>query len=74
MGNTDYRIASDSADELTGVLGAVRTFTLTREAPAAARHFAVATMGHWGTEHLADDVALIVTELAANAIRHARWG
>jgi anti-sigma regulatory factor (Ser/Thr protein kinase) len=56
------------------VLGAVRTFTLTREAPAAARHFAVATIGHWGAENLADDVALVVTELAANAVRHARSG
>src|ERR1700676_3569855 len=57
-----------------GVLGAVRTFACTRDAPAAARHFAVATAGHWGAEDLADDVALVVTELAANAIRHARSG
>jgi hypothetical protein len=57
-----------------GVLGAVRTFALTRDAPAAARHFAVATTGHWGAGDLAGDVALVVTELAANAIRHARSG
>jgi anti-sigma regulatory factor (Ser/Thr protein kinase) len=34
----------------------------------------VATTGHWGAEDLADDVALVVTELAANAVRHARSG
>jgi signal transduction histidine kinase len=30
--------------------------------------------GHWGADELADDVALVVTELAANAVRHARSG
>jgi MEDS: MEthanogen/methylotroph, DcmR Sensory domain len=57
-----------------GVLGAVRTFALSRDAPAAARHFAVAATSHWGAENLADDVAIVVTELAANAVRHARSG
>jgi len=57
-----------------GHLGGVRTFALGPDAPAAARHFAVATTNHWGAEDLADDVALVVTELAANAIRHARSG
>jgi hypothetical protein len=51
--------------------GATRTFAFAREAPAAARHFAVATMNAWGAGDLADDVALVVTELAANAIVHA---
>jgi hypothetical protein len=55
-------------------LGAVRTFAFSRDAPAAARHFAVATAGRWGAEDLTDDVALVVTELAANAVRHARSG
>jgi MEDS: MEthanogen/methylotroph, DcmR Sensory domain len=57
-----------------GVLGAVRTYPFSRDAPAAARHFAVATVGHWGAGDLDDDVALVVTELAANAVRHARSG
>src|ERR1700685_558989 len=55
-----------------GVLGALRTFAFTPNAPAAARHFAVATVGRWGAGDLSEDVALVVTELAANAVRHAR--
>ncbi len=52
--------------------GATRTFAFSREAPAAARHFTVATLGAWGAGDLADDAALVVTELAANAVVHAR--
>src|ERR1035438_1702608 len=53
---------------------AVRTFGFSRDAPAAARHFAVVALHRWGIADLADDVALVVTELAANAIRHAQSG
>jgi hypothetical protein len=48
-----------------------RTFAFSREEPAAARHFAVAALNAWGAGDLASDVALVVTELAANAIVHA---
>jgi len=51
--------------------GAERTFAFTRDAPVQARHFAVATLRGWGAADLADDAALVVTELAANAILHA---
>ena len=51
--------------------GTARMFAFSREAPAAARHFTVATLGAWGAGDLADDAALVVTELAANAIVHA---
>jgi anti-sigma regulatory factor (Ser/Thr protein kinase) len=57
-----------------GAQGAVRTFAFSRDAPAAARHFAVGALRRWGIADLADDVALVVTELAANAVRHARSG
>ena len=57
-----------------GAQGAVRTFAFSRDAPAAARHFAVGALRRWGIAGLADDVALVVTELAANAVRHARSG
>jgi MEDS: MEthanogen/methylotroph, DcmR Sensory domain len=56
------------------VPGAVRTYPFSREAPAAARHFAVAALRDWGVADIADDAALVVTELAANAIVHARSG
>jgi len=52
--------------------GTSRPFALSREAPAEARHFAVATLNAWGAGYLAGDVALVVTELAANAFVHAR--
>jgi hypothetical protein len=52
--------------------GATRTFAFSRAAPAAARHFAVATVNAWGAGDLAGDAALVVTELAANAVVHAR--
>ena len=54
--------------------GAVRTFAFSREAPAAARHFAVGALPGLGAADLADDAALVVTELAANAIVHAHSG
>ena len=55
-----------------GRSGTARPFGFSREAPAEARHFAVATLNLWGAGDLAGDVALVVTELAANAIVHAR--
>ena len=51
--------------------GTARMFAFSREAPAAARHLAVATLNAWGAGDLAADAALVVTELAANAIVHA---
>jgi anti-sigma regulatory factor (Ser/Thr protein kinase) len=50
---------------------AKRTFAFSTEAPAAARHFAVGTLRRLGAAEQADDVALVVTELAANAVVHA---
>jgi MEDS: MEthanogen/methylotroph, DcmR Sensory domain len=52
----------------------VRTFAFSRDAPAVARHFAVGALRDWGAGDLADDAALVVTELAANAIVHAHSG
>lgn len=54
--------------------GAVRTFGFSRDAPAAARHFAVGLLRDWGAGDIADDAALVVTELAANAVVHAHSG
>jgi hypothetical protein len=54
--------------------GAARAFALSRDAPAAARHFAVAALRRLGAGDLSDDAALVVTELAANAVRHAGSG
>ena len=50
----------------------MRTFAFARDAPAAAGHFTVATLEDRGAGDFADDAALAATELAANAIVHAR--
>jgi hypothetical protein len=54
--------------------GAMRAFAFSRDAPAEARRFAVEAVSRLGASDLADDAALVVTELAANAIIHARCG
>ena len=54
--------------------GATRAFALSGDAPAAARHFAVGAAQRLGAADLSDDAALVVTELAANAVRHAHTG
>jgi hypothetical protein len=53
---------------------ATRAFALSGDAPAAARHFAVDAVRRLGAADLADDTALVVTELAANAVVHAQTG
>jgi DcmR-like sensory protein len=64
-------IVGSSAAVAAGGPATVRTFSFSREAPATARHFAVATLCRWGLADVADAAALVVTELAANAIVHA---
>ena len=48
-----------------------RTFAGTREDTRAARGFALGMLGPWRGEQLAADTALVVTELATNAVLHA---
>ena len=62
------------AQAAPGRPGVMRTFAFSTGAPATARHFAVDALCRWGAANLADDAALVVTELAANAIVHARSG
>jgi hypothetical protein len=51
---------------------AARSFEMTYGAPRAARHFVVETLRSWGYRALVDDAAIVATELAANAVVHAR--
>src|SRR5580704_17665809 len=65
---------SATATRAFGTENATRAFALSGDAPAAARHFAVDAVRRLGAADLADDTALVVTELAANAIVHAQTG
>lgn len=51
---------------------AARSFSRSDRAPRDARHFVVDTLQQWGEAALAYDAAMVVTELATNAVVHAR--
>jgi hypothetical protein len=60
------RRAADTPDE------AARTFAPNGRGPADARRFVADVLAGWDRSDLADDAAVIVTELATNAVLHAR--
>jgi hypothetical protein len=51
-----------------------RAYMRATVSPRTARHFVVETLRRWGDGELAGDAALIATELATNAVVHARSG
>jgi anti-sigma regulatory factor (Ser/Thr protein kinase) len=57
-----------------GLAEQVWTFPAALESARAARHVMTAALEKGGSPHLADDAALVVTELATNAVVHARSG
>ena len=40
----------------------------------AARYFTLATLRRWGTAHSSQDIAIVVSEMVTNALRHALPG
>jgi Histidine kinase-like ATPase domain len=50
---------------------AIRSLAAKPGPARAARDFAVATVQRWGAGGCADDVAIVVSELVTNALRHA---
>jgi anti-sigma regulatory factor (Ser/Thr protein kinase) len=50
----------------------IAPFEATPESATAARRFVVDALAAWGCGELGDDAALVVAELAANAVLHAR--
>lgn len=66
--------ASQAAVAAASVPGAMRAFAFSPDAPAAARHFSVDALRRLGAGDLSDAAALVVTELAANAVLHAHSG
>jgi anti-sigma regulatory factor (Ser/Thr protein kinase) len=53
---------------------ATRSFQAELDSVRAARHFTVGLLARGSDRRLADDAAIVVTELAANAVLHARSG
>jgi anti-sigma regulatory factor (Ser/Thr protein kinase) len=53
------------------LLHATKTFAKGVDAPRAARRFVITTLVEWGDRTLVDDAAVVVTELATNAVVHA---
>jgi anti-sigma regulatory factor (Ser/Thr protein kinase) len=53
---------------------ATRTFGAEAQSVRAARDFAVATLRRWGTAERSQDIAIVVSELLTNALRHALPG
>src|ERR1051325_4613923 len=51
---------------------ATRSFERTLRSPALARRFVSETLRSWRLEYLSDEAVLIVSELATNAVIHAR--
>lgn len=49
---------------------AERTFAGVPACARIARHFAIETLLHWGEGSVAEDAALVVAELAGNAVQH----
>jgi Histidine kinase-like ATPase domain len=60
------------ADALRGGLETARAFPAAREACRAARRFVSETLRRWGAADGAGDAEIVVTELATNAVVHAR--
>jgi anti-sigma regulatory factor (Ser/Thr protein kinase) len=52
----------------------VRFFDRSTDSPRKARQLVREVLGQWGDGELAGDMALVVSELATNAIRHTRDG
>jgi anti-sigma regulatory factor (Ser/Thr protein kinase) len=50
---------------------ATRTLGTTTGSVRAARDFTLATLGQWSVAERSDDIAIVVSELLTNALRHA---
>ncbi|TGN74544.1 ATP-binding protein [Streptomyces bauhiniae] len=58
----------------TGHPGYTETLPRQPESAALARRLARIALSTWSLTHLTDDAALLVSELVANAVRHAQRG
>lgn len=65
-------IGAEAPIAALGGAEAARVFPWDLVAVAASRRFVTETLVGWGLPHVVDDAALIVSELATNAVLHAR--
>ncbi|MFN2613928.1 MAG: MEDS domain-containing protein [Actinomycetota bacterium] len=61
-------------NERSSKLHQTRAFPFSSESPGEARHFVVELLRPWASDELLDDASIIATELATNAIVHAKAG
>ncbi len=71
-----WRPSPDTASTSWARLPRIATRTLGADAGSvrAARDFAIATLHRWGTAERSQDIAIVVSELLTNALRHALPG
>lgn len=55
-----------------GVSEAVRSFPRTRDSARAAREFVTGNLDSWAGDTVVTDAAIVIAELASNAVLHAR--
>jgi anti-sigma regulatory factor (Ser/Thr protein kinase) len=70
----DSAVADDNGPAAIGHfdIAPEHTFENNALAPRAARRFVVDTLQQWGRAELIDDASLVISELATNAVLHAR--
>ncbi len=67
-----YETDAELAAAASAHMGIIAPFGADPEAPGQARRLVVEALRQWGAgDRLVDDVALLVSELATNAVRHA---
>ena len=67
-------MAADDRARAPAENGLSCAFERTLDAPGAARHFVSEVLDQAGVADVLDEARLVVTELAANAVEHARSG
>lgn len=66
-----YSATAPDTGPLAGLVERSKVFVPVTTAVRAARRFVIETLSAWGEDGLLADAALVVSELASNAVRHA---
>lgn len=71
LASGNWPLAPDRAGWTCSSRIATRTPGADARAVCAARSFTIATLRHWGAAQRCEDIAVVVSELLTNAVRHA---